>query len=282
MSPSREDAARDSAPPLDVPIAGDDFPRDIPAPMAGTVPASVPGEVWLRSGPASTGQPAAQVPRVSGLARFVWIGDDPLHLTPSVTLEREVSAGVFAPVARRSGRPVNDAEMIVSYTPQPLERVTGMPQTHYWAVEWQPVPWLGARDEGGASLDTLDLRAALPLGRYRFHVAGADFQITSAPFEVVAAPLEVTVTPNEGAGTVTVTVALNAPQGYRLMDLELPSNRAVPLRGAALSIVLTHATGPNTELALVTDAQGQVTFTAPAEPIVSTTVTDPHGNQGTL
>ena len=112
-------------------------------------------------------------------------------------------------------------------------------------------------------------------------MAGADFQITSAPFEVVAAPLELTVTPNEGEGSVTLTVALNAPQGYRLMDLELPSNRPVPLRGAAITIVLTHASGPDTELERTTDAQGQVTFTAPAEAIVSATVTDAHGNQGT-
>lgn len=278
MSERRENAARGGAPRLAQPARGDEFPADVPAPMAGSVPQVVPAEVWLRSGPATSGQPEAQVPRVSGLARFVWVGDDPLHRTPVVTLEREVSAGDFAPVLRRSGRPVSDSEVVVTYTPQPLVRVAGEAQTHYWAVEWQPVPWLGARTEDGTSLDGLGERGALPLGRYRFHVTGAAFDIASEPFEVVPAPLDVTVA--RDAGTVTVTTALNAPRGYRLMDLELPSNRPVPLRDAALHIVLTHATGPDTTMDLTTDAQGRVTFPEPATPIVTVHVTDPNDNEG--
>jgi hypothetical protein len=198
-----------------------------------------------------------------------------------VTLEREVSAGVFAPVRRRSGRAVTDGEVVISYTPQPLVRVPGEAQTHYWAVEWQPVPWLGARSESGGSLDELEARAALPLGRYRFHVAGAAFELTSQPFEVVPAPLDVSVTRDvDTLVRLTLTVSLNAAQGYRLLDLELPSNRAVPLRQTALQITLTHAVGPDTLLALSTDDLGQLTFDEPGAPVLSVRVTDPHDNEG--
>jgi hypothetical protein len=79
---------------------------------------------------------------------------------------------------------------------------------------------------------------------------------------------------------VTLTVALNAPQGYRLMDLELPSNRPVPLRNAALRVVLTHAPSPDTVLTLTTDALGQVTFDAPGAPILAVQVTDAYDNHG--
>ncbi|MBK7153165.1 MAG: neutral/alkaline non-lysosomal ceramidase N-terminal domain-containing protein [Sandaracinaceae bacterium] len=280
MSPEREDATRGAAPRVMQAMPSETFPADVEPPMAGTIPPVVPANVWLRSGPATSAQPNAEVPRVSGLARFVWRGDDPLHHTPRVTLEREVSAGVFAPALRRSGRPVSDSEVVVTYTPMPLVRVPGEAQTHYWAVEWQPVPWLGARDDVGASLDTLDTRAALPLGRYRFHVEGAAFDIVSDPFEVVPATLDLRATRDMDTGRVTLTVALNAPQGYRLMDLELPSNRPVPLRNAALRVVLTHAPSPDTVLTLTTDALGQVTFDAPGAPILAVQVTDAYDNHG--
>lgn len=280
MSPERENAARGAAPRVVQPMPSETFPADRAAPMAGSIPPVVPANVWLRSGPATSAQPDAEVPRVSGLARFVWRGDDPLHHTPRVTLEHEVSAGVFAPVRRRSGRPVTDGEVVVTYTPMPLVRVPGEAQTHYWAVEWQPVPWLGARDEEGAPLDTLDTLAGLPLGRYRFHVQGAAFEIVSNPFEVVPTTLDVSATRDMETGRVTLTVTLNAEQGYRLMDLELPSNRPVPLRRAALRVVLTHGPAPDTVLTLTTDAQGQVTFDEPGATILAVHVTDAHDNQG--
>ncbi|MCA9533424.1 MAG: neutral/alkaline non-lysosomal ceramidase N-terminal domain-containing protein [Myxococcales bacterium] len=282
MSRERENAARGAAPRLARPTMTDDFPMDVPAPMAGSVPSVVPTEVWLRSGPVSAAQPDAQVPRVSGLARFVFIGDDPLHHTPQVVLEREVSSGVFAPVLRRSGREVTDSELVVSYTPQPLARVAGQAQTHYWAVEWQPVPWLGARNEAGDSLDGLDARGAVPLGRYRFRVLGAAFELSSQPFEVVEAPLTVSAARDTSAGSVSVSVALEAPRGYRLLDLQLPSNRPVPLRGVAVTLQLTHESGPDTELELVTDAAGSVTFADAGGLVVQVHVTDGFGNVGSV
>jgi neutral ceramidase len=280
MSPERENAARGAVPRLAFPRVEDGFPVDVPAPMAGVVPATVPTALWLRSGAPTSAQPATQVERVAGLARFVWMGDDPLHRTPQVTLEREVSAGDFQPVVRRSGRHVSDSELVVSYTPQPLERVEGEAQTHYWAVEWQAVPWLGALDARGDALDGLDARAALPLGRYRFRVVGAEFDLTSDAFEVTPAPLTVSAVRDVGAGTVNLTVSLNAPQGYRLLDLDLASNRPVPLRAALLHLVLTHDVGPDTTLDVTTDAQGNAQFPETTT-VVSVRVRDAHDNEGT-
>ena len=71
--------------------------------------------------------------------------------TPHVTLQAEVSPGVYADVTRKSGRVVEDQEIVIAYTPSPLQR-TG-PQTHVWVAEWQAVPWLGSPDG-----DTLDMR----------------------------------------------------------------------------------------------------------------------------
>ena len=54
------------------------------------MPATVPEDLWMRAGRPATAQPAATVARVSGLATFVWYGDDAAVKTPVVTLEREV------------------------------------------------------------------------------------------------------------------------------------------------------------------------------------------------
>lgn len=282
VSPEREDASTISTDRWLAPTATEELPVDDPSPMAGTVPATVPDNVWLRTGPAASAQPPATVPRVSGVATFVWIGDDPLVATPVVSLERETAPDTWQPVTRRSGRLVRDGALVTGYTPLPIRREDDQPQTHYWYVEFQAVPWLGATDDGGADIDTLATRAALPLGRYRFRVAGKDFDITSDAFEVVPAPL--TVNAARTGTSIAANASLHAPDGYRLLDLILDSNDPVPVRGGTFDVELTLAGGDTLRFdAAVADDDGTVTVDAgaSADQVTRVRITDPWGNTQT-
>ena len=275
LMPTRTDGSTDSATRVAVAPVTDGLPIDNPAPMAGTVPSTVPPDVWARTGHPAQAQPAAQVPRISGIATFVFIGDDPQTQTPRVTLEMETSpgSGTYAPVTRRSGRPVIDQDFTLAYTPEPLQR--SGPQTHVWVVEWQAVPWLGA-----PNLDSLDQRGALPLANYRFHVDGAGWQLDSQPFAVVAGGMFASAT--RSSGSIAVGVRWFAPKGWRLMDLAANSNAPVPVRSQAVKVELLDA--GNNVLATstpTTDGSGNVTVTDNAS-ATQVRVTDAYANQGTF
>ena len=273
MTPDREDGAAGGTDRVATPEVTDDFPIDDPAPLAGSVPATLAPDIWLRSGLPASAQPADQVERVSGLATFVWYGDDPSVKMPVVTLEYD-SKG-FAPVRRQSGRIVRDGDFLISYTPLPLNRADGE-QQHVWAIEWQPVPWLGA-----AGLDDLGDRAGVPLGTYRFHVEGDGWALDSEPFEVVAGGTRASA---GRAGTViTVTSTLFAPEGYRLLDLSAASNGPVPYRSQDVTVeLLTAGDVVLDSRAVTTDGNGVVTFDDPdVATAVTVRVTDAFGNVAT-
>ena len=97
-----------------------------------------------RTGVATRAQPPATIERVSGLARFVWVGDHPARGTPLVTLQRETSPGVFEDVERRSGRKVTDHDLLLTYDQLPLRPDPGEALTHFRVAEWQAVPWTGS------------------------------------------------------------------------------------------------------------------------------------------
>jgi neutral ceramidase len=274
MTAEREDGAAGGATRVAVPPMEDNLPIDRPAPMAGTVPAAVPPVTWARTGTPAQAQPAAQIPRVAGLATFVWIGDDPQVQTPRVTLEREVSpGGAFAPVVRRSGRVVDDAEIVLAYTPSPLVR--SGPQTHVWVAEWQAVPWVGA-----PGLGELDARAGVPLGRYRFHVEGDGWTLDSQPFEVVAGGVTLDGVARAG-GNIGAAVKLHAPKGWRLLDLALASNQPVPVRGQQVTVVLRDASGATLSTGQVT-TDGNGVVQVPDDPAArSVRITDRFGNEVT-
>jgi hypothetical protein len=239
--------------------------------MAGTIPATVPANVWARTGHPAQAQPAATIPRVSGIATFVWIGDDPLVKTPHVQLEVETSPGVYAPVTRRSGRDVEDQDILLAYTPDPLQR--SGPQTHVWVAEWQAVPWLGA-----PNLDSLDDRGGVPLGNYRFHVDGNGWSVDSNPFQVVAGGVEATAT---RGSAIAVTVTWHAQKGFRLMDMNLPSNQPVPVRSQQVTVALLDAGGTQlSSSAQTTDASGAVSVANNAS-ATQVKVTDRFGNSVT-
>jgi neutral ceramidase len=274
MTVEREDGASGGVDRVASPRGDDGLEVDDPAPMAGKIPVSVPAEAWLRAGTPASVQPAAEVARVSGLATFVWTGEDPLAGTPVVKLEREV-LGVFEPVRRRSGRAVEDGDILLMYTPVPVVREG--PQVHYWAVEWQPVPWLGARDELGAELDALVAPGSVPLGRYRFHVRGSGYELYSDAFAVVPAVLNVLAWKRNNMIGAEIKVA--APRGYRLLDMEQYSNRPLPLRGQPFTVELVTETGT---IAYQADSNefGEVSVDAPAAEVTAMRVTDAYGNTG--
>lgn len=279
LAATRPDGAAGGASRAVIAVPMDSLPHDDPAPMAGTVPATVSPDLWMRAGRPATAQPPAQVPRVAGLATFVWQGDDPLTRTPVVTLERELPAGsgTYVTVTRQSGRPVSDGDLILTYAPSPLIR-TGSAQTHLWAVEWQAVPWIGAE----MGLDALDRRGGVPLGRYRFHVAGDGWTLDSSPFEVVAGTL--TVSAARAGNVITASSNWHAPRGYRVLDLTFDSNVPVPLRAQSVTVT-AYAAGnvmvgaPQT---VTTDQQGRaaVDLGAAAATVVRVDVRDGLGNTG--
>ncbi len=253
ITPMREDGASGGANKVATATMTDDFEIDNPAMMAGTVPATVPPMVWARVGTPMQAQPAAQVERVSGIATFVWIGDDPSVKTPRVALQFETSTNVFSTVARASGRAVEDGEIVLAYTPQPLQR--SGPQTHYWVAEWQALPWIGSTSNNG-----LDDRGGLPLGNYRFHVEGSGWTLDSAPFAVVAGGLSATA--SRVASNIHTLVRWHAPKGWRLMDMSLQSNQPIPVRSQNVKIELLQSNVVlDTFNNVPTDASGAVDVT---------------------
>jgi neutral ceramidase len=277
MSPSREDSASDGATRLATASIVDNYPIDDPAPMRGTIPTQIPAVTWARTGTPAQAQPPATIARVSGIATFTWIGDDPETKTPHVTLQFEAvpNSGNFAPVTRRSGRIVDEAEVVIAYTPSPLQRPPTGPQTHVWVAEWQAVPWFGA-----PNVDALDARGGVPLGRYRFHVDGNGWSLDSNPFQVAAGGVVLTSAKRTG-GMVQVSTAWHAPKGWRLMDPILMSNQPVPIRSQQVTVTLLASGGtPLSSTQVTTDAAGnaQVTDDIAA---VSVKVTDRFGNSAT-
>jgi len=268
-TPMREDGTTDGTTKVATATIVDDLPKDEPAQSRGTVPATIPEEVWARTGTPTQAQPTAQIPRVSGIATFTWIGDDPLTKTPRVTLQKDVG-GTFMPVTRRSGRVVDDGEILLAYTPTPLQRMG--PQTHYWVAEWQAVPWLGA-----PSLDALTDRGGVPFGSYRFHVEGSGWTLDSAPFTIVAGGVTLGSVTRTG-GNVRVTASWHAPKGWRLMDMNLRSNQPIPLKSQPVTIeLLTVANAVVGNMSVTTDAAGvaQIADNAAATQV---RVTDKFGN----
>ena len=271
VTPMREDVSTTSATRVTTATVTDDLEKDDPAPMAGTIPQAVPPDVWARTGHPTQAQPAATISRVSGIATFVWIGDDPLVKTPVVQLQVETTPGNFEPVLRRSGRDVEDQEILLAYTPEPLQR--SGPQTHVWVAGWQAVPWLG--DPG---LDSLDDRGGVPTGNYRFHVEGNGWSIDSDPFAVVAGGLEATATRST---QITATVSWHAQAGWRLMDMNLPSNHPVPVRSQQVTVALLDASNAQLSSAsATTDTNGAVSVADNAS-ATQVKITDRFGNVAT-
>jgi hypothetical protein len=247
---------------------------DDPAPSAGTVPATVPDTVWARTGHPMQAQPPVQIERISGIATFVWIGDDPNVKTPHVVLQHETTpdSGTYVDVARRSGRVVADSEIVLAYTPEPLQR--SGPQTHYWVAEWQAVPWVGA-----PGVDSLDARGGVPEGNYRFHVEGKGWTLDSDPFLVYGGGL--TVTASRAGATIHSVVKMDAPKGWRLLDMSLMSNQPIPLRNQQVTVEVRDGLQVKSTTTASTDASGGIDVVDDAQ-ATNVRVIDRFGNSATV
>ncbi len=206
-------------------------------PNAGAVPETVPEQLWpWRGAPPESAQPATQVRRIQDVARFVLETGDPALGLIRATLERETSPGTWEPVTTPAGANVDDAlaDVIVTYTPQPLRGTDGADPTreHYHLVQWQAVDiWAGTETLG-----------ALPLGNHRFAVTGLSrdpastsypyqgtpWSTTSDVFEVVPADLTFDGQALDG-GELTLNAAYAATDGYRMLHWSSAPNTPTPL-----------------------------------------------------
>lgn len=212
-----------------------------PGILGGTVPDAVPAYLYTRDRQMpATPQPAPEVPRLTGIASFLWRGGDATFGLPRVVIEREQTpgAGDFEPVVLPDGRELDDQgyDLILTYTPDPLaDPYDDFDRTHYWFAEWQVV----------TDRPSLGWSAGVPLGRHRFRASfrlpdpadgeypfeGALAEVTSEPFEVVPAPVEVSIT-SQDASTVVLDARYAAPpRGYRLLDLVADSRGTTPIDG---------------------------------------------------
>jgi len=241
----------------------------------GTIPAAAPAYLSTRILPAVPAQLAegASVER-GDVVFFTWIGGHPLHGTPRVHIEREVS-GAWEPLTRASGRVVEDADLLLTWTPDPLQAPLPdePPRVHYWTAQWQAVAALGQ-----VGFPEVSDRLGLPTGRYRFAIDvpdGAGFlgttqYVVTREFTVTPATLNVAV--ERSGGNATITVTAPEPRGCRRPDQEAGANRPFPLRNAEVTV----AVGASTSTVTL-DASGRATFPAGAGMI---TVTDAAGNSG--
>lgn len=238
---------------------------------AGTVPSAVPVSLATRTGIAPvTSQPATTVARLQS-ARFVFEGSSPLIGNPKVHVERDEN-GTFVPLTTRSGRPVADGEVLVSYTPFPLTAKHADLTHHYFTAEWQLVAPRGFDGESYAG------RTALPLGRYRFAVDGPGYTVASEPFTVEPSVLDVKTV--AAAAGIAITTAYDATNGYRLLDDEVPSNGLVPARSRSLAVRFFNGSSALGASQQVTSgADGVVTLAAPGG-ATRVVVTDAAGNEG--
>lgn len=245
------------------------------APLAGTVPATLPAYVTNRLLPnlPSAANLPAEAARLDSLF-FTFIGEDPLEGTPEVEIEVDLEGdGTFEPLRRRSGRIVRDADFLVTWTPDPPSGVETATRTHYWTVEWQAVPPLG--NPAVPEADEITARAGLPLGDYRIAVHGPHYDVTSSVVSVTAAPLDVTLSGTE------ITVSYQSPSGFRLLDATTGINGVVPVRSASVEVVVTYAGGGTDTLTVALDAMGRGALTGLSGTVASVSVTDRFGNTGT-
>jgi neutral ceramidase len=253
----REDAAAGGVDRIASPDPVDaEVPAPDPQPLAGTVPDPLFSGLYVRNRLILDGaQPAPTIPRVAGVARFVWIGEDPLAGTPRVTLQRETTPGTFEDVRRRSGRSVEDGDLLLYWTPEPHYRAPGETRTHHWVAEWQAVAWDGELED----------HAGAPQGRYRLYVVGTGYSLASDPFDVVAGPVRVTA--SVAGDSVTIGARYEAPEGWRLLDWEGSSNESVVVRRGPIRVELEYGDGSSelfTDVALSAPGQASVTAAAGA------------------
>ena len=215
-----------------------------PSPDAGTPLDPLPPELYVRRGsPGATSTQPTDARRLQDVARFAFLGNDPAMGNPRVTIEREVSAGVWEPLTTAVGTVIDDRlpDIIVTYTPLPLSGTVDEPdppRDHAYLAEWQAVQ----------TWDGLDLAPSLPLGTYRFAVSGTSrdpsdteypfdgtsWSATSEPFEVLPAQVEVEIVDEADLGSLVLRARYAPPpMGFRLVHRDADRTEPIPLVEAA-------------------------------------------------
>jgi len=220
-----------------------------PSGQAGLVPASLPAGLYRRSRvvPLASAQPAAEILRGSGRATFVFHGGDPEDDLPNVTLERESMPGVFEAVRQKNGRVLGSLgrDILLTYTPDPIDAVPGRARGHLWSAEWQAVGWDRSQGLQGA--------LALPLGRYRLTAKGrasaGAYSVSSTPFAVVAEGalrVAASVTAMQLSGRAVYPVG----DGFRLLRIDAASDGDVPVFIEATATVASRASSAMRQAAI--------------------------------
>jgi neutral ceramidase len=249
--------------------------------------ATPPGILWPDVVTAEPTAAGAQVPRATGVARFVFRGGDPLVDAPVITVEREDSPGQFKPLVDERGLEASSvrADVIVTYAPFPL--TDKVPTAHSYAATWQPVP-------AGVFSPTDAARPfSLPTGNYRLHARGkalaaagaapVDYDVTSPVFALVAAPLAPTSVFSLTGSSLAITAALGDAPGLRALSVQGASDQDVPLL-PPWTITVTPSAGAPVVFKDVTPTGNAATVTLDASVtgVAAIEVRDSLGNGGPL
>lgn len=223
-----------------------------------------------------------EVQRVSGLVQFAWIGGDPGVDFPLVSLERQNGDGTWSQVTTQAGRTVTSGpDIIVTTTPDPLTPDEEVSTWTWWAA-WQAVGHSG------------DDRTGLPEGNYRFNIVGHSFvddgattwpwaseeyQLNSPEFALVPATLGVAASGSD------LTAWFTAPsRGYRLVGLDGAVRGSNPVQEHRATLTFALGDGSSTVVEATGAGGGGVSTFAGVIPAgaIEVTVTDIHGNSGTI
>lgn len=250
--------------------------------FAGQIPAQIPADLFVRSQRPTEAQPAAFIKRVSGRAVFVFYGGDPEEDTPSVRLERETSPSKFSPVLDANGRNIGPRgrDVLLTYTPSPVDAAPGKAEAHLWALEWQAVGYATKTAAG------IEVAAGIPVGNYRFFVTGKSggktYQVTSRPFSVTAQDaLRVTATRN--GAKISGQAVFPVGAGFRLLRLTGPSDGDVPTSGS-LRVTAQSKKDGKTEVQTLPAPLGQFSLDCTLDTSlgIDLTVEDEAGNTGKM
>ena len=247
-------------------------------PLAGTNIDEVLEDTYIPLPVEIQTQPAAEIPRVQGLAQFMWQGGDPAVDAPLVIIEKEEN-GQWIEVKTPSGRPVTEKlpDILLTHTPTPLYPADAA-QEHHWWVGWQTI---GPIEKMG-----------IPEGIYRFHIYGhrysggndswpwdkEEYDITSAEFVITPAQLSL-----EKSGS-DLWVSLSGPEwGYRLIDMNGASNGNNPPVGVSIEMEMDDGSVSALELTETLDGS-RIHFVLPASETEPAAIiaTDIYGNTGRI
>lgn len=187
---------------------------------------------------------------------------------------------MFAEVRNRTGRVVGSRgrDILLTYTPTPIDAEPGKAQAHYWVAEWQAIGWSMESSIGLASA------LSVPLGRYRLSVTGTSqgksYRVSSQPFSVVADDA-IKLTASRTGSKLTGQAVYPVGDGFRLLRMSGPSDGSVAVVGS-LKVTIKNGSKSETLTVSTTDGGFSLDTTLDVSAGVQLDVEDAAGNRGTL